>query len=131
MESPERNGKQVRSYRDLVVWQKAMSLALAIYRASAQFPKEEIYGLTSQMRRAAVSVASNIAEGQARHSRREFLQLLSHARGSLAELETQSLLAARLNFLTTDNAQEMADRIAEIGRLLSGLRKSLKRIDPN
>jgi four helix bundle protein len=129
MEPPKSNGAKVRSYRDLVVWQKAMALAIAVYRATGHFPKDELYGLTSQMRRAAVSVASNIAEGQARHSRREFLLFLSHARGSLAELETQSVLAARLEFLSPESEQSLADRIAEVGRLLSGLRRSLKSTD--
>ena len=78
----------IKSYEDLIVWQKALDLAEEIYRATRQFPKDELYGLTSQMRRAAVSIASNIAEGHERNSRGEFLQFIGHARGSLAELET-------------------------------------------
>src|SRR5580704_883837 len=90
----------VRSYRDLIVWQKSLELAEAVYTATKSFPKEEIYGLTSQMRRAAVSVASNIAEGHSRQTRGEFLQFLGMSRGSLAELQTQAILAARLDLLT-------------------------------
>jgi four helix bundle protein len=116
----------VKSYRDLLVWQKAMSLAEKVYEETEGFPKTEMYGLTSQMRRAAVSVASNVAEGQARHTRGEFLQFLGHARGSLAELETQVLLAARLNFASATAEQSLVNLIAEVGRLLSGLRNSLR-----
>jgi four helix bundle protein len=116
----------VQSYRDLVVWQKAMTLAELVYEASSKFPKQETYGLTSQMRRAAVSVASNIAEGQARHSRGEFLQFLGHARGSLAELETQSILSSRLGLVTSRTENSLAEMIGEVGRLMNGLRKSLK-----
>jgi len=118
---------KVRWYRDLIVWQKAMTLAEAVYRATSQFPKEEVYGLVSQMRRAAVSIASNIAEGHARNSRGEYLQFLGHARGSLAEVETQTILATRLGLLPTDAEKQLLDGASEIGRLLNGLRDSLKR----
>ena len=90
----ESQRESVRSYRDLVVWQRAISLAEDVYIATRTFPKEEVYGLTSQMRRAAVSIASNIAESQARPGRGELLQFLGYARGSLAELGTQVTLAA-------------------------------------
>lgn len=120
---------RVRSYQDLVAWQKAMTLAELVYAASADFPKQETYGLTIQMCRAAVSIASNIAEGQARNSRGELLQFLGHARGSLAELETQSILAARLEYLTENAEARLINLISEVGRLLNGLRKSLKAID--
>jgi four helix bundle protein len=100
-EQPEQHDT-FRSYRDLHVWQKAMLLAEEVYAATGTFPKEEVYGLTAQMRRAAVSVASNIAEGQGRHSRGEFLQFLGHARGSLAELSTQVTLAGRLKLVSPD-----------------------------
>ena len=116
----------VRSYRDLIVWQRAMTLAEDVYTATRKFPKEEIYGLTSQMRRAAVSVVSNIAEGQARQGRGELLQFLGIASGSLAELGTQMTLAARLGFLAPDIDQSLSELIAEVGRLLNALRKSLK-----
>jgi four helix bundle protein len=117
----------VRSYRDLIVWQKALDLAEKVYEATRGFPKEEIYGITSQMRRAAVSIASNIAEGHARHTRREFFQFLGIARGSLSELQTQVILAARLRMLNGDDEQAVNERTAEVGRLLNALRKSIGR----
>ena len=86
-------GQKITSYRDLLVWQKSVLMAEALYKLTAQFPPDERFGLISQMRRAAVSVASNIAEGQARQGKREFVQFLSHAEGSLAELDTQLVLA--------------------------------------
>jgi len=88
-----------KSYRDLVVWQKAMDLVTAIYRITAQFPREEMYGLTSQLRRAAVSIPSNIAEGQGRHGVLEFRHFLRQSCGSLMELETQTLIAERLGYI--------------------------------
>src|SRR5574341_119035 len=91
---------KVKSYRDLLVWQKAMLLAKEIYLLTSKFPAEEKFGLTAQMRRAAVSVPSNIAEGHARQGTKEYLQFLSHAGGSLAELDTQTLLAINLNHCT-------------------------------
>ena len=103
-----------------------MALAEQVYEVTTLFPKEEIYGLTSQMRRAAVSIASNIAEGQARQSRGEFLQFLGHARGSLAELETQTVLAQRLKLLTPESNTNLSELIAEVGRVLNGLRNALK-----
>ncbi len=117
----------VESYRELVVWQKSIELAERIYAVSKRFPKEESYGLTSQMRRAAVSVPSNIAEGAAREGTGEFLQFLSTARGSLAELETQLVLAERLGYLPTAQVRELEKMCDEISRMLSGLRKSLKK----
>ncbi len=116
----------VRSYRDLIVWQRAMVLAEQIYAVTKNFPKEEIYGLTSQMRRAAVSIASNIAEGHGRQSRGEFPQSLGHARGSLAELHTQVTLAARLKLMSEADERLLSESVAAVGRPLNGLRKSLK-----
>jgi len=87
------------NYRNLIAWQKAKNLALNVYRCTRSFPKDEIYGLSSQMRRAAVSVPSNIAEGKGRHSHKEFLQFLYHARGSLLELETQVSIARDLLYV--------------------------------
>jgi four helix bundle protein len=121
----ENRKREIRSYRDLIAWQKAMTLAEAVYIATRSFPKEEIYGLTSQMRRAAVSVVSNIAEGHCRKSRGEFLQFVGHARGSLAELETQIILAGRLELLDPDHEQTTTALTVEVGRLLNGLRRSL------
>lgn len=113
-----------RDFRQLIVWQKAMEMVTEIYKATRSFPKEEIYGLTSQIRRSAVSIPSNIAEGQGRNTKGEFLQFLGIAKGSLCEIETQILIAKNLEYLSTTDALE--DRINEIGRLLNGLINSLK-----
>jgi four helix bundle protein len=110
-----------QSYRDLIAWQKGMELVVTIYSATQGFPKEERYGLSSQLRRAAVSVPSNIAEGQARYSQREFLRFLSNARGSLAELETQVMMAERLRYLQMTLATPILDAAAELNRILNGL----------
>lgn len=116
----------VRNYRELIVWQKAMNLVEQVYQASKQFPKEELYGLTSQVRRSAVSIPSNIAEGQARKSTAEFLNFLSIANGSRAEMETQIQLALRLKYVTNDTAQSILSLSEEVNRLLNGLMNSLK-----
>src|SRR6202789_4282603 len=91
-------------YRDLIAWQKAMSLVNAVYDATEAFPKREVYSLTDQIRRAAVSIPSNIAEGQAHYGNREFVHYLRHSRGSLAELETQILIAQRRNYVSDTQA---------------------------
>lgn len=116
----------VRNYRELIVWQKAMDLVELVYQATKQFPKEELYGLTSQVRRSAVSIPSNIAEGQARKSTAEFLNFLSIANGSRAEIETQILLAQRLKYVKNDTAQPILNLSEEVNRLLNGLLNSLK-----
>lgn len=116
----------VHSYRDLVVWQRAMDLVVLVYRVSARFPKDEMFGLTSQVRRAAVAVPSNIAEGQGRQTTRDFLHFLCVARGSLNETETQILVAARLQYVDERAMTEVLDLSAEVGRLLHGLSRSLK-----
>jgi four helix bundle protein len=118
---------EVRSYKDLVAWQKSMDLVTAVYRASQGFPKEEIFGLVSQIRRAAVSVPSNIAEGHARTSRKEFQYFLSNARGSLAELETQLTIAHQLAYINETGINQLLDRLGEVGRILNGLLTALKR----
>jgi len=115
----------IRSYRDLVVWRKSMALVTDIYRCTQAFPASELYGLVSQLRRAAVSVPSNIAEGQARLSTGEFKQFLGHARGSLMEVETQILVAAELGYLKTHETDALLVGAGEIGRLLNGLLRSL------
>ncbi|MGB8012729.1 MAG: four helix bundle protein [Terriglobales bacterium] len=109
------------NYRDLIAWQKAKSLALNIYRSTRQFPKHEIYGLSSQMRRAAVSVPSNIAEGKGRYSQKEFLQFLYHARGSLLELETLVLIARDLDYIDLQAFESLESETQELGRILNGL----------
>lgn len=118
---------EVRSYKDLVAWQKSMDLVTAVYRISQGFPKEEIFGLVSQIRRAAVSVPSNIAEGHARTSKKEFQYFLSNARGSLAELETQLTIAHQLAYIDGTEINQLLDRLGEVGRILNGLLTALKR----
>ena len=116
----------VKSYQELIVWQKAMDLVIAIYQATRTLPREEMFGLTSQMRRAAVSIPSNIAEGQGRHTTKEFLNHLSMAYGSLNELETQLLIAKRLELLDEDQANRILVQMAEVGRLLNALSNALQ-----
>lgn len=113
------------TYADLEVWQDAMELAVNIYRLTRGYPLEELYGLTSQLRRAAVSVASNIAEGKGRSSDRELTQFLCHSRGSLFEVETQLSIARRLGYGNTEDYVELCDRTARIGRMLNGLIRSV------
>jgi four helix bundle protein len=115
-----------KHYKDLVAWQKAMDLVFALYNFTETFPKQETYGLTSQMRRAAVSIPSNIAEGQARFSPREFRHFLRHSRGSLAELETQVLIAEKRCYLTGWQTTELLRRIDEVNRIVGGLIESLR-----
>lgn len=116
-----------QSYKDLVAWQKSMDLVVEIYRATEGFPKHELYGLISQVRRAAVSVPSNIAEGQAHFSKPEFRHFLRHARGSLAEMETQLLIARRLKYLSQPPTERIISAVSEVGRILNGLIASLDR----
>ncbi len=117
---------KVRSYRDLTGWPKGMDMVELVYTATRGWPKEELYGLTNQVRRAAVSVPSNIAEGQGRASTKEFLHHLSIARGSLLEVETQVLLAQRLNYSNPEVLDHLLSCNAEVGRLLNGLYRSLE-----
>jgi four helix bundle protein len=112
-----------QSYRDLIAWKKSMGFVSEVYRATQGFPREELYGLSSQLRRAAVSVPSNIAEGQAHYSPREFHRFLSHARGSL-EIETQIMIAQDLAYLSSDQAERLLLKAAELGRILNGLIRS-------
>jgi four helix bundle protein len=112
-------------YSELIVWQKSMDLVTEIYKITATFPSEERFGLSSQARRAAVSVPSNIAEGHGRKSTASYLNFLSIAFGSLMELETQIQIAVRLNFIQEDKAVALLLQTDEIGKMLSGLKKSL------
>ena len=114
------------NYRDLVAWQQAMDLVELVYQATGTWPSDEKYGLTSQVRRAVVSVVSNIAEGQGRNSKGEFLQFLGHAKGSLLEVETQILVGERLKYLTGEKVAEVMKQIERVSRLLNGLMQSLK-----
>ena len=114
-----------QSYKDLVVWQKAIALAKAIYQLTQPFPTEERFGLVSQMRRAAVSIPSNIAEGQARHTTGEFVQFISHAEGSTAEVDTQLILAVELKFCAKRGVLPAYEMVDEIRRMLNALRRKL------
>ena len=113
------------SYKDLIAWQKGMELAAMIYDATEGFPASELYGLVNQLRRAAVSVPSNIAEGKAHYSNRDFVRFLRHARGSLAEIETQVLIAHQRKYLTDTTMTQLTQKLDELGRILSGLINSL------
>jgi four helix bundle protein len=118
--------KTKAAFKELDAWQQAMCLAEDIYKSTARFPKEELYGLTSQMRRAAVSVPSNVAEGYCRRSTRAYAYHVSVALGSHAELETCIELAGRLGFLHADERSRFEERTGSVGRLLSGLHRSLE-----
>jgi len=113
------------SFRDLRVWQQAIELAVQVYKGTEAFPKYELYGLAQQMRRAAVSIASNIAEGKGRRSDKEFRQFLFHARGSLLELETQILIADKLEYFSGKQSNDLRAMATAIGRALTGLINSL------
>ena len=115
------------SYRDLEVWQKSMDLVVECYQLTKKFPKSEIYGLTSQLQRAAVSIPANIAEGRERQQRKEFIQHISIAYASLAELETHIQIAERLDYLDTNTAKKLLEKTSEVGRMLNGLRNSLSK----
>jgi len=117
--------QKTQNYKDLVVWQKGISLAKATYRLTTKFPAEEKFGLVSQMRRAAISIPSNIAEGQARHTTGEFIQFISHAEGSTAELETQLILSIELGFAHANGTKPMFVLLDDIRRMLNGLRRKL------
>jgi four helix bundle protein len=119
----------VKDYRELIAWQKAMDLVVAVYRLTKGFPKEEMYGLSIQIRRAAVSVPSNIAEGQARNTTRDFLHFLSIAYGSVKGLETQVLISERLCYINAKIRDSLIKSRIEVARLISGLKNSLKKRD--
>ena len=115
----------IRNYTDLIAWQKGMTLAEAVYKITAELPREERYGLCVQMRRAAVSIPSNIAEGEGRGEDGNMLHSLRISYGSLRELETQALLAQRLRFLTEAETKPLFDQCDEVGRILNGLMKTV------
>ena len=116
----------IRRYQDMTLWQRAVDLAVACYDCTDSFPSQERFGLTVQLRRAAVSIPSNIAEGQGRDSRREFLYHLSVARGSLQELETLLILAERRNYPSTEQLKNVRELCGHVGRMLTGLRTALR-----
>jgi four helix bundle protein len=118
----------LRQYQELIGWKKSMALVSDIYRHTRGFPKDETYGLTGQLRRAAVSIPSNIAEGQGRLTRGEFKQFLGHARGSTFEVETQLLIAQDLGYLDAESTGGLLQQVQEVGRILSGLLAALDRV---
>lgn len=117
----------IQDYRQLEVWQKAMDLVTWVYQETAGFPKEETYGLMNQIRRAVVSVPSNIAEGQGRKTTKEFLHYLSIARGSLLEVQTQLEIARRLNYLLEEPTKRLDQQLGIVVRLLNGLMRALEK----
>lgn len=116
----------MRPYENLEVWKKSIELTVDVYRITESFPKDEKFGLTSQIRRASVSIAANIAEGAARRSDKEFLQFLSIAQGSTSEVETEFLIAFRLGYVSSDHYEPLTRNLDEIGRLITGLCSHLK-----
>jgi len=123
--SDKHSNPTAQGYRDLVVWQKGIALAREIYLLTKNLPADEKFGLVSQMRRAAVSVPSNIAEGQARNTTGEFIQFISHAEGSVAELDTQLTLCQDLKLLSSSDCSNAATLLDELRRMLNGLRRKL------
>ena len=118
---------KLKSFRDLRIWQLAMELVELVYRITRRFPKEELYGLTSQIRRAAVSIPSNIAEGHTREHTKEFLHHLSMAQASLAELDTQLEISQRLHYLSDDTMTQLVERMTSLGKQQYALRNALLR----
>jgi four helix bundle protein len=115
-----------QSYRDLLVWQKSMALCLKVYKVCESFPKSELYGLSDQMKRAAVSISSNIAEGQGRQHIKEFLHFIFIANGSLAELDTQRIIAENLHFIRPEDSMSLDGYITEIRKMIYALTIKLK-----
>ena len=116
---------EVKNYQDLIVWQKAMDVVVEVYRLTKKFPQGEFYGLTNQIRRAAISIPSNIAEGHTRNSRSEYLNFLSIAQGSRAEVETQMIISVRLGYLTSEETLPTLSLLNEINRIISTIRQKL------
>ena len=114
------------NFKELLVWQKSIDFVTEIYRITGFFPKDELYGLISQIRRASVSIASNIAEGNSRRSKPDYLQFLKIARGSCAEVETQLIISRNLNYLNEENYKKLNEHIIEISKMLNGLINSLQ-----
>lgn len=115
-----------QSHRDLIAWQKAMDFVMDVYRTSKGFPRDELYGLASQLRRAAVGIPTNIAEGQARFSADEFHYFLGRARGSLVEVETQLMIAQNLAYFAPEHGKQLLDKSAELGKILNGLAGAIR-----
>lgn len=115
----------IKDFKDLIVWQKAMELVTEVYKLVKKLPKEELFALSDQIRRSAISIPSNIAEGQGRNSTKEFNQFLAIAKGSKAELETQLLLCVKIKYLEESEIETAINLIQEIGKMLNALQKSL------
>jgi four helix bundle protein len=115
-----------QSYRDLIAWQKAMDFVMDVYRTSKTFPREEVYGLASQLRRSAVGIPTNIAEGQARYSANEFHYFLGRARGSLVEVETQLMIAQNLAYFSPEHGKQLFNKANELGRIVNALSGAIK-----
>jgi four helix bundle protein len=131
VQGQEERDIEISSYRDLKVWQKAMAVAEQAYRLTVRFPKDEIYGMTSQIRRAAVSIAANVAEGHGREHSGSFVQFLRVAQGSLKELETHLLLASRIDLALPEEVEPMLAQCDELGRMLRSLIRSVQRKHAN
>ena len=123
----ENHRTEIRSYRDLIVWQKSIELVKICYQLTETFPQREIYGLSQQLRRASVSVPSNIAEGNGRESKKDYIHFLNISRGSLKETETQLIIAETLGFIKSNELETVLDKTGEIGFLLNNLIRSLKK----
>ena len=117
--------KEIKSFRDLIIWQRGISLVKDVYEETRNFPKEELYGITTQIRRSAISIPSNISEGHIRQHRAEFRQFLNIALGSLAELETQIIIARELNYLSIEKSENLIDQMSSLGKMMRGLMKKL------
>ena len=117
----------VTNYQDLIVWQRSLDFVAEVYQVSAHFPKEELFGLTAQMRKAAVSVSANIAEGSGRATSRDLLNFLSHSRGSLKEAESMSFVAQRLRYVSQSDCRRVLAISVEASRMLTALRASIAR----
>ena len=116
-----------KSHKDLLVWQKSIELAIKIHKLTENFPRSELFGITSQMRRAAISIPANIAEGSARGYRKEYLHFVSIAFGSVTELETHALIAEKLNFIKGEQLQDVQKLIEEIAKMVNALSKALSK----
>ncbi|MEI7596292.1 MAG: four helix bundle protein [Bacteroidota bacterium] len=115
----------MKTHKDLLVWQKSIELVTTLYKLTKDFPKEEIYGLTSQIRRSAVSVPSNIAEGAGRHSKKEYTQFLYISLGSLSELETQIIIASNLGYVKQNEIEDLSIEINSLLKMLTSLIRSI------
>jgi four helix bundle protein len=117
--------KEIKSFRDLIIWQRGINLVKEVYEETRNFPKQELYGLTSQIRRSAISIPSNVSEGHTRQHRAEFRQFLSMALGSLAELETQIIISRELNYISSEKSEKVIDQMDSLGKMIRGLMKKL------